>query len=241
VSGGEAQRTAISRALIKEPDYLFMDEPLANLDYKLREGLRSDFERLFSEQDTTVVYATPQAGDALAMSTHIGYLHEGTIIQDAPRNEIYFRPQYLPVAQYLGEPPMNILSVTLVQSKTGTDRYFELEEGARIPADNFPSLSPGRDYLLGVRPQDMSLLRNGDDEAAEVIIEPTLSFVETVGSTSTLHMEFQDKEIYALNPNPLSLETGDALPFALDPGKFYVYDPASEDLIATGDKIPSFS
>jgi ABC-type sugar transport system ATPase subunit len=237
VSGGEAQRTAISRALIKEPDYLFMDEPLANLDYKLREQLRTDFERLFSEEDTTVIYATPQAGDALAMSTHIGYLHDGNIIQDDLRDKIYYRPQYLPVAQYLGEPPMNILPVTLVQDPTSTNRYFELEGGTRISAAGFDSLSTDREYCLGFRPQDMALSENGTGAS----IAPTLAFVETVGSTSTLHMEFQGNEIYALHPNPVRLEKGSTLSFGLDPKKFYVYDPDAGDLIATGDKIPSFS
>jgi ABC-type sugar transport system ATPase subunit len=247
VSGGEAQRTAISRALIKEPDYLFMDEPLANLDYKLREQLRSDFERLFSEQDTTVVYATPQAGDALAMSTHIGFLHDGTIIQDAPRDEIYFRPAFLPVAEFLGEPPMNVLPATLVED--GSDRLFELEDGTRIAmgdaSEAFASLSAGRGYVVGFRPQDMTLLDNGAVSDAErdaaSVITPELSFVETVGSTSTLHLEYQGKEIYALSPRPLQRASGSALSFALDPGKLYVYDPDSEKLIAAGDKIPSFS
>jgi ABC-type sugar transport system ATPase subunit len=237
VSGGEAQRTAISRALIKEPDYLFMDEPLANLDYKLREQLRTDFERLFSEQDTTVIYATPQAGDALAMSTHIAYLHDGNIIQHDIRDKIYYRPRYLPVAQYLGEPPMNVVSVTLRQAPTSNERYFEMEDGTRVAADGFEALSPDEAYRLGFRPQDMTLAQ--DD--ADASIHPTLSFVETVGSTSTLHMEFQGQEIYALHPDPVHLDTGSALPFSLDPGKFYVYNPDGGDLIATGDKIPSFS
>ena len=246
VSGGEAQRTAISRALIKEPDYLFMDEPLANLDYKLREGLRSDFERLFKEQDTTVVYATPQAGDALAMSTHIGFLHAGDIIQADPRDEVYYRPQYLPVAEYLGEPPMNVLSATLAEDVK--QRFFELEDGTRIAggtaSGTFPSLSPGREYLLGFRPQDMAVLSPGNGAARnedQSIITPKLSFVETVGSTSTLHLDYQGKEIYALHSAPVHLETGSEISFSIDPGKLYIYDPASGDLIATGSKIPSFS
>ena len=247
VSGGEAQRTAISRALIKEPDYLFMDEPLANLDYKLREQLRSDFERLFSEQDTTVVYATPQAGDALAMSTHIGFLHDGNIIQDAPRDEIYFRPEYLPVAEYLGEPPMNVLEATLLEE--GNQHIFEFNDGNRIAAGtlegSFPSLTSNRKYNIGFRPQDMTFVGRGDgapaDTDEDTVISPELSFVETVGSTSTLHLDYQGKEIYALSPRPLNIDAGTLLSFSLNPEKIYVYDPSTEELIATGSKIPSFS
>ena len=247
VSGGEAQRTAISRALIKEPDYLFMDEPLANLDYKLREQLRSDFERLFSEQDTTVVYATPLAGDALAMSTHIGFLHDGNIIQKAPRDEIYFRPNRLPVADYLGEPPMNLLKATLLEE--GQRHLFEFSDGTRIAAGTsegtFPSLTPDREYYVGFRPQDMSFVGRGDgaptDAEADTVITPELSFVETVGSTSTLHLDYQGKEIYALSSRPLYIEAGTLLSFSLDPEKIYVYDPSTEELIAAGSKIPSFS
>ena len=247
VSGGEAQRTAISRALIKEPDYLFMDEPLANLDYKLREQLRSDFERLFSEQDTTVVYATPQAGDALAMSTHIGFLHDGNIIQDAPRDEIYFRPEYLPVAEYLGEPPMNVLEATLLEE--GNQHIFEFNDGTRIAAGtsegSFPSLTSNRKYNIGFRPQDMTFVGRGDgapaDTDEDTVISPELSFVETVGSTSTLHLDYQGKEIYALSPRPLNIDAGTLLSFSLNPEKIYVYDPSTEELIAAGSKIPSFS
>jgi ABC-type sugar transport system ATPase subunit len=246
VSGGEAQRTAISRALIKEPDYLFMDEPLANLDYKLREQLRSDFERLFSEQDTTVIYATPQAGDALAMSTHIGYLHEGKLIQDAPRDEIYFRPRSLPVAEYLGEPPMNLVAGTLVEEST--ERYFELPDGTHITAGSatgaFPALDSGHKYQIGFRPQDMVYL-NGQDAAQahgeDTVLEMDLAFVETVGSTSTLHLDYAGRELYALNAGPVYMDAGATLSFSLDPEKIYVYDAESGDLIAAGNKIPSFT
>lgn len=235
VSGGEAQRTAISRALITEPDYLFMDEPLANLDYKLREELRTEFERLFQELETTVLYATPISGDALSMSTHIGYLYDGKVLQDDVKDKIYYRPEHLPVARYLGEPAMNILPVTLVEEKT--DRYFEFEDGVRISASAFGDLTPATQYELGFRPQDMKL----EEEAAGLTIHPNLAFVETVGSTSTLHLEFQGEEIYALSGEPIDLGTGTTLSYALDPNKLYVYDPDSGNLITTGDKIPSFS
>jgi hypothetical protein len=78
-------------------------------------------------------------------------------------------------------------------------------------------------------------------ENGEASISPALSFVETVGSTSTLHMNFQGREIYALHPDPVHLDTGTSISFALDPQKFYVYDPEAGDLIATGSSIPSFS
>jgi ABC-type sugar transport system ATPase subunit len=246
VSGGEAQRTAISRALIKEPDYLFMDEPLANLDYKLREQLRSDFERLFSEQDTTVIYATPQAGDALAMSTHIGYLHEGKLIQDAPRDEIYFRPRFLPVAEYLGEPPMNLVTGMLVEDNT--ERYFELPDGTRVTAGSatgaFPALDAGQEYRIGFRPQDMVYL-NGQGAAQahgqDTVLNMDLAFVETVGSTSTLHLDYDGRELYALHAGPVHMNAGATLSFSLDPEKLYIYDAESGDLIAAGNKIPSFT
>jgi ABC-type sugar transport system ATPase subunit len=234
VSGGEAQRTAISRALINEPDYLFMDEPLANLDYKLREQLRTEFERLFQELETTVVYATPISGDALSMSTHIGYLYDGQILEDDVKDKMYYLPEHLPVARYLGEPPMNVLPVTIVEEQF--EPYFEFEEGSRISASGF-DLEEGKTYQLGFRPQDMKL----GEEKEGLTISPELSFVETVGSTSTLHLDFQGNEIYALSGEPVHLEKGTTLSYALDPEKLYVYDPDTGDLVATGDKIPSFS
>jgi len=142
---------------------------------------------------------------------------------------------------------MNVLSGTLIEDRSG-DRFFELEDGTRIVAGttggSFPTLSTDREYLIGFRPQDMVYL-NGDDPAEahgeKTVISPDLAFVETVGSTSTLHLEYQGKEVYALNTGPVHMEAGSTLSFSLDPQKLYVYDPETGDLIAAGSKIPSFS
>jgi ABC-type sugar transport system ATPase subunit len=167
------------------------------------------------------------------MSTHIGFLHEGRILQSAPTDDIYYRPGYLPVAEYLGEPPMNILPVTLTEADGG--RVFEGAGGLQVSADPFPDLTPGDTYQLGFRPQDMALV----DQASDAALAPTLSFVETVGTTSTLHMELADHALYALSTDPVRREAGASLPFALDAGKLYVYAPDTGKLVATGDKIPS--
>ena len=106
-----------------------------------------------------------------------------------------------------------------------------------MPTTGLVADTPRKTCELDIRPQIVKLTENG----VKACIRRDLSSVETVGSTSTLHMDFQGREIYALHPNPLHLETGASISFALDPKKFYVYDPEAGDLIAAGDKIPSFS
>jgi len=180
------------------------------------------------------------------MSTHIGYLHEGKLIQDAPRDEIYFRPRFLPVAEYLGEPPMNLVTGMLVEDNT--ERYFELPDGTRVTAGSatgaFPALDAGQEYRIGFRPQDMVYL-NGQGAAQahgqDTVLNMDLAFVETVGSTSTLHLDYDGRELYALHAGPVHMNAGATLSFSLDPEKLYIYDAESGDLIAAGNKIPSFT
>ena len=92
LSGGEKQRTAIARALVKGAKFIFLDEPLGNLDYKLREELRGELKTVF--KGSTIVYATPEPIDALVMSTHVGFLHEGKIIQFGHVNDVYTQPAF---------------------------------------------------------------------------------------------------------------------------------------------------
>ncbi|MFB6214835.1 MAG: ABC transporter ATP-binding protein, partial [Candidatus Bipolaricaulia bacterium] len=188
-SGGEKQRTAIARALVKKPRFTFLDEPLANLDYKLREELRSQFQIIFKEEQSTIVYATPAPEDALSMSTHIAFLHGKNILQFGEKEEVYYHPEHVEVGAYMNEPPMNILNSELVE---GEDQYyFVVSDDFRIRAFDEDKLSPKKNYMLGVRPQD---IRIGQVEGL-VDFNTVVSFNEIVGSTTTLHSDHEGQEI----------------------------------------------
>lgn len=227
-SGGEKQRTAIARALIKKPQFTFLDEPLANLDYKLREELRSQFQIIFKEEQSTFVYATPAPEDALSMSTHIGFLHENDILQFGEIEEVYYHPDYVEVGSYLNEPPMNILSSELVEEEDGL--YFRVSDEFMVGAFDQDKLETGKNYLLGVRPQDLEI----GESKNNVTFETVVSFNEIVGSTTTLHSDHEGQEIIIFSPEPKRRPEGEKLTLSLDPQKVYVFDEETSELITQG-------
>jgi glycerol transport system ATP-binding protein len=232
VSGGEKQRTAIARALIKGSEFIFLDEPLANLDYKLREELRGELKTVF--KGTTILYATPEPIDALSMSSHVGFLHEGKIIQFGKVHEVYARPKYLEVGRYFNDPPMNILDAKVVKKggTTGlevTDEIFiEIGAQGRILKDE--------EYIVGIRPQDLSIAR---DRLDMLPFEAVVDFTEIVGSFTTLHLVHGGKNLGMVIYQPeKSHRRGDTLKVFLDPRSVYVYGKKDKRIVlAKGESV----
>ena len=121
LSGGQQQRTALARALVKDADLVLLDEPLANLDYKLREGLRDELPRLFADRDCTVVYATTDPAEALLLGGHTATVHEGRITQYGPNGTVYRHPVDLTTARVFSDPPINTAEVV---KRGGPDQAF---------------------------------------------------------------------------------------------------------------------
>ncbi|MFC6717645.1 ABC transporter ATP-binding protein [Natrialbaceae archaeon GCM10025810] len=157
MSGGQRQRVAIARAIVRNPDVFLMDEPLANLDAKLRVHMRTELQRLHRELDTTIIYVTHDQAEAMTMSDRIAVLNEGRLQQIAPPLECYNEPANLFVAGFIGSPSMNFFEGTLIEDGFET-RNFTV---ALDPAD-VPSATVGDDVTLGVRPEDVHLSRYED-------------------------------------------------------------------------------
>lgn len=155
LSGGEQQRCAIGRALVRRPKLLLLDEPLTNLDAKLRHDTRAEFKRLHRElRDTTILYATPDQIEALSMGNRIGVLREGRIVQIGDARGLYLEPGDDFVASLVGDPPINLVPATLKEAAVG--RTLELPFAAidaspwKVSLADFPT---GSKLLVGVRPQ----------------------------------------------------------------------------------------
>jgi glycerol transport system ATP-binding protein len=177
LSGGQQQRTALARALVRDSDLVLLDEPFANLDFKLREELRDELPKLFAGRHCTVVFATTEPMEALLVGGYTAALHEGGITQFGRTAELYRRPGDLRTAQVFSNPPINTAPVV----KEGDT--IALGNSVRWPIKSGKRLADGR-YVLGIRSHDISPVLNGRDA---VSIEGRVLITEISGAESIIH------------------------------------------------------
>jgi len=127
LSGGQQQRVAIARSLSRSSDLILLDEPLANLDFKLREQLRDELQRIFSDANMMVIYSTAEPLEALDMASHTIVMNQGRVQQDGPALDMYSKPKNIPVAQAMSDPPLNLISSTTIAENTGSSTYLHLD------------------------------------------------------------------------------------------------------------------
>jgi len=183
LSGGQQQRTALARALVKNAALVLLDEPLANLDYKLREELRDELPKLFEDTGATVVYATSEPLEALMLGGFTAALHAGRVIQYGPTADIYRNPTSLLSARVFSDPPINTATVSKTEGR------FALSEEISWPVpDAYANLADGA-YTMGIRPHHLTLDESADNA---VRISGTVLVAEISGSESVIHVNVQD-------------------------------------------------
>ncbi|MEM9332340.1 MAG: ABC transporter ATP-binding protein [Pseudomonadota bacterium] len=178
LSGGQQQRTAMARALVKDSDLVLLDEPLANLDFKLREELRDELPRIFQERNCVVVYATTEPAEALLLGGSTAALHKGTVVDFGSSSEIYRRPANLTSAMVFSEPPINTISVT----KSGKKMILNDEVSWTVSKSGLPDGA----YTVGIRPHHVTPEKNGN---RPVKVSGTVKVAELSGSESTIHFD----------------------------------------------------
>ncbi|GGH29470.1 ABC transporter ATP-binding protein [Alsobacter metallidurans] len=223
LSGGQQQRTAIARALVKDAGLVLLDEPLANLDYKLREELREELPRIFAESGAVFVYATTEPSEALLLGGSTATLHQGRVTQFGPTPEVYRRPQDLVTAQVFSDPPLNVVSARKAAGQV------TLEGGAPIPAAGVFASAPDGDYAVGFRAHHLSLEPAGERPIA---LPATVSVVEITGSESYVHLEAGQNRFVALVPGVRRLDPGSLLTVYLEPRRLYLFDRAGRAVAA---------
>ncbi|WP_435167131.1 ABC transporter ATP-binding protein [Candidatus Pelagibacter bacterium nBUS_28] len=176
LSGGQQQRTALARALVKDSDLILLDEPLANLDFKLREELREELPKLFEDRDCIVVYATTEPLDALMIGGNTATLLEGRVIQYGETLNVYNKPENLISAKVFSDPPMNIAEI----SKNG--EMFKLKD-YNVQWKSNIKIKDG-DYKIGIRPHNITTYKEGDNS---VEINGKVLISELSGSESLIH------------------------------------------------------
>ena len=198
LSGGQQQRTAIARALVKDSDLILLDEPLANLDYKLREELRDELPKLFTGRDCIVVYATTEPAEALLFGGNTATLHEGRVTQFGATSTIYRRPNTLLSAQVFSDPPINLAKVT----KKG-DQII-LGESIAWPAAGAARAIADGNYTIGIRPHHITPTTQKQDAAT---LEGRVLVAELSGSESVLHFNMNGQtwvsQSHGIHPFPV--------------------------------------
>jgi glycerol transport system ATP-binding protein len=214
LSGGQQQRTAIARALVKRADLVLLDEPLANLDYKLREELREELPRIFAQSGAIFVYATTEPTEALLLGGQTATLFEGRVTQFGPTASVYRGPRDLVTARVFSDPPLNTLALTI------RDGRASLPVG-EIAASAFGDLPDG-EYVLGFRAYRLGL---APAPGAVISLPATVSVSEITGSESFVHLDVGSERLIALVPGIERLDPGCAVTAYLDPARAFVFRP----------------
>jgi glycerol transport system ATP-binding protein len=220
LSGGQQQRVALARALAKNAPLMFLDEPLVNLDYKLREELRDELSMLFASGQSTVVYATTEPTEALLLGGHTAVLEAGRLLQYGPTAEVFHRPLTIAVARAFSDPPMNLISGRA--DATGIALANDIHIDIAVPASKSPDLTVGiRAGALRVQPRAGDLALSGEVELAEIS-----------GSDTFVHVKTRIGEIVAQLTGVHVFSLAEAVTLYLAPGQIYVFDAAGQLLVA---------
>jgi glycerol transport system ATP-binding protein len=198
LSGGQQQRTAIARAIVKDSDLILLDEPLANLDYKLREEMRDELPRLFAGRKCIVVYATTEPSEALLFGGNTATLHEGRVTQFGPTSKIYRGPADLLSARVFSDPPINTARVT----KRGAELI--LGGAVKWQAGAVARALPDGDYTIGIRPHHITPRKDGKGVDT---VEGRVLVAELSGSESVIHFDMNGQtwvsQSHGIHPFPI--------------------------------------
>ncbi|MDB2407184.1 sn-glycerol-3-phosphate ABC transporter ATP-binding protein UgpC [Jannaschia sp.] len=228
LSGGQRQRVAMGRAIVRDPDLFLFDEPLSNLDAKLRVEMRLEIKRLHETLGTTIVYVTHDQVEAMTLGTKVAVMKDGVIQQlDVPQ-VIYDRPANLFVASFIGLPAMNLIQGTLELSDTGARLRYGDATGAvlNLGLAGIPATEAGRKVIVGIRPEALSMVSDGDGALTGIveIIEPTgpdtMVVISFAGQSATVRV----------SPRTV-IAKGQAISLGIETGAISFFDPETTDRI----------
>jgi len=223
LSGGQQQRTALARALVKDSGLVLLDEPLANLDYKLRESLRDELPRLFADRGSTVVYATTEPAEALLLGGHVATLHEGRVTQFGPALAVYREPVDLTSARVFSDPPINVARAT----KQG--REVVLDATVRWSAP--PALRGAPDGAVTVALRPHHVKPEGAACEQGVPVRGPVFISEISGSESVVHFDLAGQGWVSLAQGVRSHPVGQSAAFVLDVAHALYFDGAGRRIV----------
>jgi multiple sugar transport system ATP-binding protein len=230
LSGGQRQRVAMGRALVRDPLLFLFDEPLSNLDAKLRVEMRMEIKRLHQRIGSTIVYVTHDQIEAMTLATRIAVMNQGEIQQFADPDTVYNRPANLFVARFMGAPPMNTLPAQVVADDSRL--CAELGGGIRLPLPMMRDAANyiGRDVILGIRPECIAE-HNRRFEDGGMLVEAPVDMTEPTGAETIVVLRLGGHEVLGRVAPDVRLKPGELARFAVDTRKICLFDPATERLV----------
>ena len=235
LSGGQRQRVAMGRALVRNPDVFLFDEPLSNLDAKLRVDMRTEIKKLHEKLKTTIVYVTHDQIEAMTLSTRIAVMYQGYVQQLGTPKEIYDFPANVYVATFMGSPAMNVIS-SKVEVLEGVPYARVVDaEGAvqhlKFSQDNLAEWD-GKDIFLGIRPEAITDPDGADRNSNNIAtLRNKITVTEPSGADTFVSMELGGKDIVARMRADVNVGAGDVYDFAVNMEKAVAFDPRTEDRI----------
>jgi len=235
LSGGQRQRVAVGRAIVRQPKLFLFDEPLSNLDAKLRVSMRAELIKLHKRLEATMIYVTHDQVEAMSMGDRLIVLKGGIVQQIGAPLEIYDHPANQFVAGFIGSPPMNFINCALVEREghlflTGDNLHVKL------PAEKRAALSKsvrsgGLPIVLGIRPEDFSERRSHDDAADSNVLKVRVNFLEPLGSEVLATCSLGAHEIIVRLSPRSGVKSDEIIEFVIDMERARLFDPATKEAL----------
>jgi len=237
LSGGQRQRVAMGRALVRNPQVFLFDEPLSNLDAKLRVDMRTEIKRMHQSMKTTIVYVTHDQIEAMTLATQIAVLKDGILQQFGTPHEIYNNPSNIFVADFMGSPAMNLIparievnggGVAVVLTRDGSEPLQ-----LKVANDSKLSAHAGREVIFGLRPEAITDMSGADRTSARVVnVDCHVEVVEPAGADTYVVTRLGGREVIGRMRSDMQVAPHSTVPFAFNMDKAVYFDPKSELRIA---------
>jgi len=235
LSGGQRQRVAVARAIVVEPAVLLMDEPLSNLDAKLRVAMRAEIKKLQTKLKVTTIYVTHDQVEAMTMGDRIAVMNKGKLLQVGPPTEVYLKPNSIFVGTFIGAPEMNLLEVSIKEKENGlvlegTGLEITLPEEFRELLERYINKS----VIFGIRPEHMTIEGVSTLEHVKRAreIEGTVDFIEALGTDTIVHARVGEGNLIKIKlPGHILLEIGSKVKIVVDLDNIHIFDKTTENAV----------
>ncbi|MEY8000759.1 ABC transporter ATP-binding protein [Clostridium sp. Mt-5] len=228
LSGGQRQRVAMGRAIVRNPKVFLMDEPLSNLDAKLRVQMRTEISKLYHKLETTFIYVTHDQTEAMTLGTRIVVIKDGVIQQVDTPQKVYIHPVNVFVAGFIGSPQMNFINSRV--EKVNGKLAISFEEQQIILQDSVSKILKKKDYvnkniIIGIRPENIGIPQNSSEDN---LIEFNVDLIELMGAESYIYLSKGSSNIIARVEGIVDSRPGDKVKFTLDWNKFHIFDKETQ-------------